>query len=118
MYKAGLGREADWSGLGAWLSALDKGANKITVLAAGFTGSDEFKSTYGTLSNNDFVNLLYKNVLSRVPGASERQDWVDAIEQRGASRELVLFGFSESPENVIYSAALIGQGMPYIEPVA
>ena len=117
MYKAGLGREPDWPGLGAWLSVMDKGYDKYTVLAAGFTGSTEFKTTYGTLSNSEFVNLMYKNVLGR-SGGTQAQDWIDAIEIRGATREQVLFGFSESPENVKYSAALIGQGMTYIEPVA
>ena len=116
MYKAGLGREPDWPGLGAWLSVMDKGFDKYTVLAAGFTGSTEFKTTYGTLSNSEFVNLMYKNVLGR-SGGTQAQDWIDAIEIRGATREQVLFGFSESPENVKYSAALIGQGMTYIEPV-
>jgi hypothetical protein len=41
--------------------------------------------------------------------------WVGAIEQRGATREVVLHSFSESPENIRYSLSLIGQGMPYIE---
>ena len=115
MYKAALNREPDWQGLGDWIAVLDKGYDRITVLAAGFTGSDEFKNTYGTLSNGEFVNLLYNNVLGRGPDPDGFNAWVSAIEQRGASRELVLFGFSESVENVQYSTGLLGQGMPYIE---
>jgi hypothetical protein len=118
MYKAALNRAPDDKGLGDWISVLDKGANKISVLAAGFTGSAEFQARYGTtLSTKDFVGLLYKNVLGRSPAGTEDQGWIDAINVRGASREEVLFGFSESPENINYSLTLIGNGAKYIEHV-
>ena len=118
MYKAALNRAPDDKGLGDWISVLDKGADKISVLAAGFTGSAEFQARYGTtLSTKDFVGLLYKNVLGRSPAGTEDQDWINAINVRGASREEVLFGFSESPENIKYSLTLIGNGAKYIEHV-
>jgi hypothetical protein len=118
MYKAALNREPDYKGLGDWINVLDKGYDKITVLAAGFTGSSEFQTRYGTnLSTTDFVTLLYNNVLGRGPDAGGLKAWVDAIDVRGASRELVLYGFSESTENINYSLTLIGNGAKYIEHV-
>ena len=116
MYKAALNRAPDWEGLGDWISVLDNGGNIFTDLSRGFTESTEFKTRYGpNLSNEAFVTLLYNNVLGRDSDQGGLNAWVGAIEQRGASREVVLHGFSESPENIRYSLSLIGQGMPYIE---
>ena len=116
MYKAALNRAPDLGGLGDWIGVLDNGANIFTDLARGFTESTEFKTRYGpNLSNSAFVTLLYNNVLGRDPDQGGLNAWVGAIEQRGATREVVLHGFSESTENIRYSQSLIGQGMPYID---
>jgi hypothetical protein len=97
---------------------LDKGVVDKIALAAGFTGSAEFQTRYGTnLSTADFVTLLYNNVLGSGPDAGGLKDWVDTIDVRGASRELVLYGFSESTENINYSLTVIGNGAKYIEHV-
>jgi hypothetical protein len=116
MYKAALNRAPDLGGLGDWIGVLDNGGNIFTDLARGFTESTEFKTRYGpNLSNEVFVTLLYNNVLGRAPDQAGLNAWVGAIEQRGATREVVLHGFSESTENIRYSQSLIGQGMPYID---
>ena len=113
MYKAALNRAPDLAGLGAWTYVLDNGADVYNDLAHGFVASAEFQARYGTLSTTNFVTQLYNNVLGRGPDADGLAAWVGAIDQRGASREVVLYGFSESAENISYSLGLIGQGMAY-----
>jgi len=113
MYKAALNRAPDLVGLGAWTHVLDNGADVYNDLAHGFVASAEFQARYGTLSTTNFVTQLYNNVLGRGPDADGLAAWVGAIDQRGASREVVLYGFSESAENISYSLGLIGQGMAY-----
>lgn len=113
MYRAALNRAPDLAGLGAWTYVLDNGADVYNDLAHGFVASAEFQARYGTLSTTNFVTQLYQNVLGRGPDAAGLAAWVGAIDQRGASREVVLYGFSESAENISYSLGLIGQGMAY-----
>ncbi len=115
LYKAALDRTPDEKGLGDWIYALDSGLLDLNGVATGFINSAEFKGKYGNAPTNDeFITLLYQNVLDRSPDAKGFADWQRAFEL-GQTRESVLIGFSESPENQANVISLIGNGIQYQE---
>lgn len=97
LYVATLGREPDRPGHLAWVERLFDGSLTLAKAASGFVNSPEFQTTYGDLSNTEFVQLLYQNVLGREAEPSGLQAWVGQLEA-GVSRARVVLGFSESPE--------------------
>jgi hypothetical protein len=109
LYDTVLGRLPDTSGLANWTSSLESGSSLQTV-ANGFVASAEFQNVYGALNNNDFVTLLYHNVLHRAPDTAGLNNWVtDRI--GGESRAQVVVGFSESPEHIGNMAPHIDSGI-------
>jgi hypothetical protein len=114
LYKAALDRVPDATGLGHWISALDRGVS-LQDVANGFVNSTEFRNNfYGDGSNATFVTALYHNVLDRNPDAVGYAFWNQAL-SNGTSREAVLVGFSESLENNANTIGLIGGGIVYQE---
>lgn len=113
LYKAALDRTPDLKGLGNWIYALDTGLNTLKQVADGFTSSAEFQGKYGVnTSNENFITLLYNNVLGRNPDATGLANWQQAFDL-GSSRADVLIGFSESPENQANVIGLIANGIQY-----
>ena len=126
LYEAALGRAPDVPGLSGWenvyttVSASAKAAGTfvslaetpiagLTSIASGFTNSAEFHQKYGALSDTAFVTQLYQNVLGRAPDQAGLDGWLNAMHQGDSSgqiytREMVLVGFAESPENVAKTA--------------
>ena len=70
-----------------------------------FAASNEFALTYGSLSNIQFVNLMYANVLGRGADSGGLNNWVLALNTQ--SRGSVLLGFSESNEFKASQAATV-----------
>ncbi len=97
LYYAAFARMPDYAGLQNWSNALHAGALTLDQAADQFVASPEFQQTYGSLTDTQFVTLLYANVLGRAPDQAGLQDWVDLL-AGGASRGTVLVGFSESDE--------------------
>ena len=97
-YEAALGRLPDAAGLASWISAEHAGLSQ-SAMAAGFYNSAEFQSTYGNLSNADYVNLLYRNTLGRTGDPAGVAGWTGAL-ANGMSRADVLAGFATSAELV------------------
>jgi hypothetical protein len=67
-------------------------------VARHFIGSQEFQDTYGTpatVSNRDFITLLYANVLDRTPDDGGFAAWNTNM-QNGMSREQVLVHFQRA----------------------
>ncbi|HIJ61254.1 MAG TPA: DUF4214 domain-containing protein [Rhodospirillaceae bacterium] len=117
LYQAAFGRHPDAGGLAAWenvynsVSSTTKSAGTTTALALtpvaglpniayGFTNSTEFQTKYGPLSNADYLTQIYNNVLGRVADTSGYNAWLTAMNTGGYTKEMVLVGFAESPENV------------------
>jgi Ca2+-binding RTX toxin-like protein len=98
LYQATLAREADLAGMQSWTLQLAEGTALSTV-AGGFVGSREFQNEYGGVSNGQFVELLYQNVLGRASDPGGRQTWLDTL-AGGTSRADVVLGFSQSREFV------------------
>lgn len=102
LYEAGLDRdgEIDRAGLNFWVDEFD-GGRKPESIAASFLQSEEFTEAYGaveSLSDEDFVGRLYRNVLGRDGEASGVEFWTDAL-AAGSSRGEVLADFATSREN-------------------
>lgn len=113
IYQAAFDRTPDAAGLSYWINSMDAGFALIDV-AAGFVGSAEFATVYGTdASDEAFVARLYENVLGREGEAAGLTFWVDQLE-KGATRAQVLAGFSESPENITGVAPAIADGIWYV----
>ena len=77
--------------------------------------STEYQTTYGGISNDQFVQTLYKNVLGDSPGASNAgvQFW-DGQLAGGASRSNVLIGFSDSLENRFQTSGSTHDGLVFL----
>lgn len=97
LYQAALDRTPDVAGHLGWFTAIQSGTSNLTDAASGFVGSTEFQNVYGPLSDADFVELLYGNVLNREADPAGLESWVASI-SGGMSRAQVLLGFSESQE--------------------
>ncbi len=110
LYQAALARLPDQVGLNGWIAQL-QASGTLTDVARGFSASAEFTNRFGAgLSNGQYVDQLYQNVLGRAGEAAGRQGWLDFL-GRGASREEVLAGFSESPENRGLTQPLVDAGI-------
>jgi hypothetical protein len=99
LYEAAFDRDPDPQGLGYWVAELDTGMPYKKV-ADSFLISEEFRETYGTgLSDADFVEQLYRNVLDRDPDAEGARSWRNELDG-DMSRAGVLASFAQSDENV------------------
>jgi hypothetical protein len=97
LYQATLGRQPDLVGFNSWVEKL-AGGMPFADAIAGFTGSREFRSTYGETDNETFIELLYNNVLGRAPDLGGQQTWMARLEEEGWSREQVVQAFTQSLE--------------------
>lgn len=96
LYVAAFGRNADSAGLIQQYAGLRSGLS-LAQLGDGLAGSAEFANRYGALSNADYVNALYQNVLGRAGDASGVAFYNGAL-ARGASRGAILAAFADSDE--------------------
>ena len=99
VYQATLDRTPDRAGFLDWSERLFDGAIDQTSLVGGFIASPEFQTVYGALSDSEFVELLYQNILGRPSDAGGLAHWTGQL-GNGTSRESVVLGFSNSPEFV------------------
>jgi hypothetical protein len=105
LYQAAFDRAPDLGGLGVWINQMDNGQS-LEWVSAQFQASQEFHLKYGTnVSTEQFVTLLYQNVLHRAPDAEGYTHQLNALNTNIVSRSQLLINFSESTEN---QAALIG----------
>ena len=105
LYKAAFNRIPDAPGLG-WNIGLVDGGLTLAQMSAAFVASAEFSSTYGSLTNTQFLDQLYLNVLSR-PADPVGAAWnLNLLDTNAVDRPGMLAAYSESAEN---QAAVIGQ---------
>ena len=111
LYLAALGRAPDPAGLANWVDQMQTNGASLTDVAAGFLGSAEYSTRFGSAQTpTQFVTLLYKQVLGRAPDAQGLANWVAAI-GRGQSDSRTLVDFSESPEFKASTAAGVAAGI-------
>ena len=95
LYNLCLSREPDAEGMSDWKNALIKREKSGTVVAYGFFFSEEMKNR--NLSDEAFVELLYRVMMDREYDESGREYWLRRL-SAGVSREGVFRGFAESEE--------------------
>lgn len=97
LYRATFLRRPDAAGLAFWVGELDRGVS-LRRIADKMVAVREFRDRYGTLDDTAFVELVYRNVLDRVPDASETGFWVGELRRGARTRGGVMIGFSQSAE--------------------
>ena len=108
LYTASFNRFPDPTGLNYWIEQLDT-HNDLQSIAISFLNSAEFKNIYGNnVTDEVFVNNLYKNVLGREADAEGLLYWVNQLEMEFDTRDTVLLGFSESQENKVTFSEMTG----------
>ena len=94
-YQTYLGRAGDPAGVASWVAQLQAGASEQQVAAA-FLASPEYSATHVT--DGDFVQSLYENVLGRAGDQAGINNWTQAL-GAGTSRGAVAASFISSPES-------------------
>ncbi len=112
LYDATFDRLPDPVGLAAQVAALDSGVSLLTI-AAGFAASAEFQNRYGALTNQQFVEQLYRFCLDREGDPAGIAAQVNALNS-GLSRAQLLLNFSESAEHVGLTAPFWSGGIRYV----
>jgi hypothetical protein len=97
LYRAYFLRNADPSGLDHWVAVRRKGST-LSRISNSFAASSEFTRRYGTLTNRQFVELIYQNVLGRPGEATGVAYWTKQLDTKRKSRGQVMLNFSESNE--------------------
>ncbi len=97
LYRAYFLRDPEPAGWDYWSNTLASGRMSLIQISEFFSRSDEFKKRYGSLSDAEFIDLVYRNVLGRSPDGSGRSHWVGRL-SAGETRGMVMVGFSESDE--------------------
>lgn len=113
IYQAAFNRAPDSAGAGYWIRAMDDGLT-LSNVAQQFVTSNEFRQLFGqSPSNKEIISKFYANVLHREGEASGIDYWTKVLDTQAATVADVLVGFSESPENQIALATIIGNGFSY-----
>ncbi len=98
LYSAVFLRLPDDGGFGFWMDY----DSDVRQMAAHFVASPEFSDRYGLVDDEEFVSLLYCNVLGRSPDQAGFDFWTEILATQ--SRDSVVVEFSESAEYRIRTA--------------
>lgn len=103
LYEAGLDRDGDIDegGLNFWIDQAGNGFSN-RQLANAFIQSREFEASFGapeTLSDDEFVRQLYRNVLDREADDPGFDFWSGILAESGGRRDELLIAFAASAEN-------------------
>jgi len=112
LYTAYFGRNPEVGGFKFWSKKLRSGSDLLGV-SNFFANSSEFKNTYGSIDEAEFVALIYKNVLARTPDGSGFSFWTRQLQSGRYSRAEVMIGFSESQEYKGRLAKRVGAGVAF-----
>lgn len=96
LYRAYFLRNPDLAGHQFWVGRNQEGQD-LRSISQFFATSPEFEQRYGSVSDAEFVRLVYQNVMSRVPDDEGRSFWISALSD-GLSRGEMMTLFSDTPE--------------------
>ena len=100
LYNAAFRRFPDRSGLDYWIEKNTLNIDSYRDTADSFLLSQEFKNTYSSeLSNTEYINALYNNILGRAPDVNGSNYWLNQIEKGYEDKAELLMGFAESTES-------------------
>ncbi len=97
LYEAYFLRDPDPSGLRFWSDQHAQGL-PLAEISSEFARSDEFVDRYGSLSDQQFVDLVYRNVLGRAADGAGLDHWVTQLRRGTLTRGGVMLSFSDSAE--------------------
>ena len=101
LYQAAFARTPDIAGVAYHINDMESNGLSVTQIAGNFIASPEFKTQYGEHPTEDeYINLLYQNVLGRTPQEFEIDYYKERFEQGTTDWNTTLVFFAESPENI------------------
>lgn len=103
LYTAFFERQPEQGGFEFWTEEYSSGRWNLDRMARQFVVSDEFVDTYGSLTNEEFVDLIYQNIQGRPGEPSGRAFWIGELDSGRMTRGRVMIFFSESEEYVTRS---------------
>tara|TARA_Y100000739_G_C20218321_1_gene288802 strand:+ start:216 stop:503 length:288 start_codon:yes stop_codon:yes gene_type:complete len=78
----------------------NSGDNTYNQTASSFMNSNEFYELYFSAeSNEEYIYLLYSNILDREPDTNGQKYWINQIQGGYENKNDVLIGFAESKES-------------------
>jgi hypothetical protein len=98
-------RLPDGTGFRYWHDQM-LGGTTLAAISQSFSTTPEFTTLYGSLSNQQFVELVYENVLGRAGSTGDVAYWVNQLDT-GTTRGAVMLSFTESSENKTQDAAQV-----------
>ena len=113
LYFAYFLRIPDYGGLQYWINEYKSG-KPLQWISDFFAASQEFQQRYGSLNNQQFVELIYQNIMGRSPDAGGLAFWTDELNSGRRTRGQVMLEFSESPEYQQTSSNEVYVTMMYI----
>ena len=116
LYQAYFLRNPDQGGFVFWRRQL-MGGIPLAAISDYFSGSPEFVARYGALTNGQFIDQIYGNVLGRQPDPDGRAYWLGQL-AAGVSRGQVMLAFSESGEFTVKTGTAAPYGGAPAVPVA
>lgn len=112
LYFAYFSRIPDYVGLNYWVGQ-SRGGMAVSAISQLFANSEEFQLTYGSLTNRQFVQRVYLNVLGRDPDQGGWDHWTGQLDA-GMPRGQLMFLFSESAEYLATSHSKVYVNMMYM----
>lgn len=103
LYSAAFDREPRVQGLNFWVDSFERGQSVVEI-AGELYASPEFSQKYGVLTNVEYVEQLFRNILQREGTAGGIEFWVGHL-GKGVSRAKLLAEFADSQENVAKTTA-------------
>ena len=101
LYQAAFARTPDLPGVAYHMNDMENNGLSITQIASNFISSPEFKTKYGdNPTEEQYINLLYQNVLNRTPAEFEVEYYKDRFKEGSTDWNTTLVFFAESPENI------------------
>lgn len=112
LYEAALNRDGniDLPGLNFYIDVTERDGLSDEFLAQDLMTSPEFTASFGdanTLTNADFLEQIYLNVLDRASDAAGRQFYLDLLDAGTITKALALADIAVSPENTTESTAVL-----------
>ncbi len=114
LYRAYFQRDPDPAGFVYWRRQRLAGV-PLAAISDALAGSPEFLNRYGVLSNGDFVDRLYQNVLGRPADAAGQAYWMAQL-AAGTPRGEIMLAFSESQEFMIRTGTAGLEDVPTLAP--
>ncbi len=97
LYQSIYLRQPRQSGFDYWVAVRESGASMSSIAQSFMADSQEFANRYGTVSDTQFVELVFNNVLCRGPVDSGLAYWASRL-RNGGTRSDLLLNFTELHE--------------------